>query len=317
MSAVGILGREPEIEAMFGARRAVERDVEPEAMQARGADQHEVRRFTVSRLGKVAKTLLHEIAAGQPREIHEPILQGYASNAPIGRADEGEIVVATATRAAIERCLTMRAKLARLAAIAMLCASCARSPCRFIVQFDWTGPLTWVDSSQQRRTLTAEETALVTETANMTLAAAFTEFPRVCVGKSGKPTDVLEVRFTDTIVALGAEIRPSDRMFFGQSWACGFWICPPSQINYDLHLTSAQIFAERSGITDRNDILRAAGRGIGITAAHEFGHRRSLAGMDREGDQWFTDGGADPVMFYGPALSWPPETLADMRQRLR
>jgi hypothetical protein len=187
------------------------------------------------------------------------------------------------------------------------------------VQFEWTGPLTWVDSSEPhaKRSLTAEETALVTETANTTLAAAFEEFPRVCVGKRGKPTDVLQVRFTDTIVALGAEIRPSDRMFFGQSWSCGFWICPPSQINYDLHLTSAQLFAERVKITNRDDILRAVGRGIGNTAAHEFGHRRSFAGMDREGDQWFTDGGDDVGMFYGPPLSWPPATLADMRRRLR
>ena len=201
----------------------------------------------------------------------------------------------------------------------MLCASCERSPCRFNIQFDWTGPLTWVDSSRPpvRRSLTAEETALVTQTANTTLAAAFAEFPRVCVGAPGKPTDLLQVRFTDTIVALGAEIRPSDRMFFGQSWACGFWICPPSQINYDVHLISAQNFAERLQITSRDDILRAAGRGIGITAAHEFGHRRSVAGMDREGDQWFTDGGADQAMFYGPPLSWPPETLADMRRKLR
>ena len=142
-----------------------------------------------------------------------------------------------------------------------------------------------------------EETALVTQTASATLAAALEEFPRVCVGSRGKPTDVLQVRFTDTIVALGGEIRPSDRMFFGQSWACGFWICPPSQINYDLHLTSAQIFAQSLQITSQDEILRAAGRGIGNTAAHEFGHRRNVAGMDREGDQWFTDGGADRVMF--------------------
>ena len=203
--------------------------------------------------------------------------------------------------------------------LALLCASCARSPCRFNIQFDWTGPLTWVDSSRPpaRRSLTAEETALVTQTATATLAAAFEEFPRVCVGARGKPTDVLQVRFTDTIVALGGEIRSSDRMFFGQSWACGVWICPPSQINYDLHLTSAQIFAETLQITSQDETLRAAGRGIGNTAAHEFGHRRSFAGMDREGDQWFTDGGADRVMFYGPPLSWPPQTLADMRKRLR
>lgn len=61
---------------MFGARRTVERHVQPEAPKARGANQHEVRRFTLSRLGEVAKTLLHEVAAGQPREILEPILQG-------------------------------------------------------------------------------------------------------------------------------------------------------------------------------------------------------------------------------------------------
>jgi len=203
--------------------------------------------------------------------------------------------------------------------MAILCASCARSPCRFIVQFDWTGPLTWVDSSQPhaRRGLTAEETELVTQTANTTLAAAFEEFPRVCAGGRGKPTDVMQVRFTDTIFSPGGEITRTGRMFFGQSWVCGFWICPPSQINYDLHLTSAQIFAESLQITSPDEILRAAGRGIGNTAAHEFGHRRSFVGMDREGDQWFTDGGADRVMFYGPPLSWPPATLADMRRRLR
>lgn len=76
MGAVGILGREPEVEPMFGARRAVERHVQPEAPKSRGANQHEVRSFTVSRLGEIAKTPLHEVAAGQPREIHEPILQG-------------------------------------------------------------------------------------------------------------------------------------------------------------------------------------------------------------------------------------------------
>ena len=199
----------------------------------------------------------------------------------------------------------------------MLCASCAHSPCRFVVQFNWTGPLTWVEGSQPRRPLTAEETALVRDTANATLAAAFEEFPRVCVAPRGKATDVMQVRFTNTIVALGADIRPSDRMFFGQSWVCGFWICPPSQINYDLHLTSAQIFAESLQITRRDEILRATGRGIGNTAAHEFGHRRGFVGMDHEGDQWFTDGGADRVMFYGPPLRWPPATLADMRKRLR
>ena len=61
---------------MFGARRAVERHVQAEAPQARGANQHEVRGVTVSRLSEVAKTALHEVAAGQSREIHDPILQG-------------------------------------------------------------------------------------------------------------------------------------------------------------------------------------------------------------------------------------------------
>lgn len=206
-----------------------------------------------------------------------------------------------------------------MAVIAILCASCARAPCRFNIQFDWGIPLTWVQSSRphEKRSLTTEETALVTTTATATVAAAFEEFPRVCLGGHDRPTDVMQVRFTDTIFAPGGEITRTGRMFFGQSWVCGFWICPPSQINYDLHLTSAQVFAERLHITDRDEILHAAGRGIGNTAAHEFGHRRSFAGMDREGDQWFTDGGADRVMFYGPPLSWPPETLADMRRKLR
>ena len=126
--------------------------------------------------------------------------------------------------------------------LALLCASCARSPCRFNIQFDWTGPLTWVDSSRPpvRRSLTAEETELVTQTATTTLAAAFAEFPRVCVGARGKPTDVLQVRFTDTIVALGAEIRPSDRMFFGKAGPAASGSCPPSQINCDLHPDPAQ-----------------------------------------------------------------------------
>lgn len=201
----------------------------------------------------------------------------------------------------------------------VLCASCARSPCRFIVQFDWTGPLTWVEPSQPpaRRSLTAEETALVTQTAHATLAAAFAEFPRVCVGGRDTPTDVLQVLYPDATSTPGDETRVTGRMFFGQSHVCGFWICPPSQINYDLHLTSAQLFAERLQITNRDDILRAVGRGIGNTAAHEFGHRRSFAGMDRPGDQWFTDGGDDQGMFYGPPLSWPPATLADMREKLR
>ena len=108
--------------------------------------------------------------------------------------------------------------------VAVFCTSCARSPCRFTVQFDWTGPLTWVYSSRPhaRRNLTAEETALVMQTATATLAAAFEEFPRVCVGARGKPTDVLQVRFTDTIVAPGGERSPHDWMFFGQSLACGF-----------------------------------------------------------------------------------------------
>lgn len=49
---------------MFSARRAVERHVEPEAPKPRGTYQHEVGGFTVSRLGEVAKTPLHEVAAG-------------------------------------------------------------------------------------------------------------------------------------------------------------------------------------------------------------------------------------------------------------
>ncbi len=202
---------------------------------------------------------------------------------------------------------------------AVFCASCTRSPCRFIVQFEWTGPLTWVDSTPtyRRRSLTAEETALVTQTATTTLAAAYEEFPRVCVGARGKPTDVMHVLYPDSASSPADEMRVGGRMFFGQSWVCSYWFCPPTQINYDLHLTSAQIFAERRQITSRDEILRAVGRGIGNTAAHEFGHRRNFAGMDRPGDQWFTDGGDDEGMFYGPPLSWPPETLADMRKKLR
>ena len=61
---------------MLGARRALERHVEPEAPQPRRPDQHEIRGCTVTRLGEVEKTLLHEVAAGQPGEIHDPILQG-------------------------------------------------------------------------------------------------------------------------------------------------------------------------------------------------------------------------------------------------
>ena len=206
-----------------------------------------------------------------------------------------------------------------MTAVLMACTTSTGSPCRFVVRFDWGSPLTWVDSTQPhtRRNLTAEETELVTHTAGATLAAAFEEFPRVCVNAPGKPTDVMQVRFTATIYSPGFEIRASDRMFFGQSYICGVWVCPPSQINYDLHLISAQLFAERLQITSRDDILRAVGRGIGNTAAHEFGHRRNFAGMDQPGDQWFTDGGDDQGMFYGPPLSWPPATLADMRHRLR
>lgn len=201
----------------------------------------------------------------------------------------------------------------------MLCASCARSPCRFVIQFEWSSPLTWVDSSHTpvRRSLTAEETALVTETAGATLAAAFNEFPRVCVGTRGKPTDVMRVLYPDSTSTPGDDLRVGGRMFFGQSWVCSFWFCPPSQINYDLHLTSAQIFAERLQITDKDAVLRAVGQGIGNTAAHEFGHRRNFAGMDQQGDQWFTDGGDDQGMFYGPPLTWPPATLAEMRAKLR
>ena len=76
MGAVGILGREPEVEPMLGARGALDRDVEPEAAKPRRSDQHEIRGRAVPRLSEVEKTLLHEVAAGQPGEIHDPILQG-------------------------------------------------------------------------------------------------------------------------------------------------------------------------------------------------------------------------------------------------
>jgi hypothetical protein len=208
--------------------------------------------------------------------------------------------------------------------LALLCVSCARtpapSPCRFVVQFEWSSPLTWVERASgraERRPLTAEETEIVKQKAATTLAAAFAEFPRVCVGASAKPTDVMQVLYPDPTSTPADELRVGGRMFFGQSWVCSFWICPPSQINYDLHLTSAQIFAERLQITDKDTILRAVGQGIGNTAAHEFGHRRNFAGMDQQGDEWFTDGGDDEGMFYGPPLTWPAATIADMRNRLR
>ena len=89
--------------------------------------------------------------------------------------------------------------------------------------------------------------------------------------------------YPDSASSPADEMRVGGRMFFGQSWICSYWFCPPTQINYDLHLTSAQIFAERLQITSRDDILRAVGRGIGNTAAHEFGHRRNFVGMDRRG----------------------------------
>lgn len=118
-------------------------------------------------------------------------------------------------------------------------------------------------------------------------------------------------RVTDRIAVLHI-----DRAILGESMVCGAWLCPPSRVNYDLHMTLAQEYAKDRGITDRAEILRAIGRGIGFTAAHEFGHRHRLAGMHRTPDKRaLTAGGIDVTLFYGPPLYWPERTLKDMRER--
>lgn len=128
----------------------------------------------------------------------------------------------------------------------------------------------------------------------------------------------------DTGVHVDATIRVTDRVsvqhieraVLGESFVCGAWLCPPSRVNYDLHMTLAQEYAKDRGLTDRTEILHAIGRGIGFTAAHEFGHRHLLAGMHRTPDpRALTAGGIEASLFYGPPLSWPERTLQDMHER--
>lgn len=127
------------------------------------------------------------------------------------------------------------------------------------------------------------------------------------------------VRFDATLrVTDRMSVQHIDRAVLGESYVCGAWLCPPSRLNYDLHMTLAQEYAKDRGLTDRTEILRAVGRGIGFTAAHEFGHRHLVAGMHRTPDKRaLTAGGIDMGLFYGPPLYWPAGALKDMHERFQ
>jgi hypothetical protein len=165
-----------------------------------------------------------------------------------------------------------------------------------------------VDSiGAQTAELTAAEIDIVKTEALETLRTAFGQFRNVHVS-TGRPKarDRIEVRNIR-----GMALGLTDRL-------CLSGACPPSRIDYDLHMTLAQRYGAELKLTERSDVIAAIGRGIGNTAAHEFGHRHRLARMDQMTDPHaFTYSDDHRSLFYGPQLYWPRETLEDMRAKLR
>lgn len=183
-------------------------------------------------------------------------------------------------------------------------------PRRFDIDLEWKNNFTWQDvdsSGDQAAVLTTAEINIVKAEALETVKAAFEPFGNVHVSADGgKTRDTIEVRNIRGM-ALGVT-EPF----------CLSGACPPSRIDYDLHMILAQRYGAELKVSDRREVLRAIGRGIGNTAVHEFGHRHRLARMDQMTDPLaFTYSDDHPSMFYGDRLSWPRETLEDMRIKLR
>jgi hypothetical protein len=191
-------------------------------------------------------------------------------------------------------------------------------PRQFDIALDWKNKFIWQDvesSGPEVELLTPAEIDLVKSEGLETLTAAFEHVPNVRISDGeNNARDTIEVR---NLAATGT--RPARWMALGETDPiCLSGACPPSRINYDLHMMLAQRYAAQLKITDRREILRAIGRGIGNTAAHEFGHRHRLARMDQRSDpQAFTYSDDHPSLFYGERLHWPRDTLEDMRVKLR
>jgi hypothetical protein len=179
--------------------------------------------------------------------------------------------------------------------IAWAAMACSPAPRRYNLELQWKNDFTWQDArtGAGAARLTSEEIDALTIAAHETLVAAFAGLPAVSVSAAGKVSDPIEVRNLQMFAL--AETGP-----------CGLRICGPSRINYDLHRDFAQTYGGQLHITDRRDVIRAIGRGIGNTAAHEFGHRHHLPGMDQTSDPLaFTYADGHPSLFYGARLSWP------------
>jgi hypothetical protein len=177
------------------------------------------------------------------------------------------------------------------------------------IRLEWNNAFTWDDRVSPTKLpttlLAPDEVETIKRAAIDTLRAAF-------------PPET-GVRFEATLrVTDRISVQHIERAVLGESYVCGAWLCPPSRVNYDLHMTLAQEYAKDRGLTDRTDVLRAVGRGIGFTAAHEFGHRHLVAGMHRTPDKRaLTAGGIDMGLFYGPPLYWPERALKDMHERFQ
>jgi hypothetical protein len=196
-----------------------------------------------------------------------------------------------------------------LLGLAGLACSCSE-PRRFEVDLQWKNNFTWddVDSSgDESEVLTTAEIDTVKAEALETLKAAFEQVRNVHVSTGdGKARDRIEVHNIR-----GMALGLTDRL-------CLSGACPPSRIDYDLHMILAQRYGAQLRVTERGDVTRAIGRGIGNTAAHEFGHRHRLARMDQMTDpKAFTYSDDHPSLFYGDRLYWPRETLEDMRIKVR
>jgi RHS repeat-associated protein len=164
----------------------------------------------------------------------------------------------------------------------------------YVVSFEWQNEFTLGGGR-----FTAEEVELVKLWTYQTMRLAYSGY-RVLVSEGGRGTNRMIVKRG------GAYNDYAGSTILGSI---------ASEINYDLLADRALNYAPNK--QDRREIAAGIGRGVGATAAHEFGHQVGLRWMDTTRDPNTYDfHSSDRFSQYYGQLHWLPQNLAELQKKV-
>lgn len=237
--------------------------------------------------GRFATMDSYEGNSSDPQSLHKYL---YANAGPVNRIDptghmSTEAIIAVAVVAVLA-----------VAVGSYLLYVYTRKPLTPIVVFDWQIQK-W---SVGREPLDSSEVDEIKATAIETFKGAFSGFGIVV--SAGGGTNRITVKGE-----LGGSVGSTDTSII-DTYA--------STVYYENIANFAQRYAKELGKTDRREIIRGVGRGIGAAAAHEFGHQKRFTTDNTidvnsydyySGERW--------QEYYGE-LHWTPQALEVMKKKL-